>query len=120
MPKEEIGHILKALRKAARIKRQDVADALGVSVKTIGHWETGYAQPDANTLFILCDMYGTTVDAAFGIVKKDREYSARSAHLTAKLLADADLMDGLEKYFKMTDEKKQYVLQTINLLSGDL
>lgn len=118
MQKEERAQILKALRKAAHIKRQDVADTLGVSVKTIGHWETGYAQPDANTLFLLCDMYGTTVDAAFGIVKKDREFTPRSAHLTAKLLSEPELMDALEKYFDMTEAQKKHILQTIEMISG--
>lgn len=117
MPKEEIAKTLKRLRQAANIKRQEVADALGVSVKTIGHWETGYAQPDANTLFSLCDMYGTTVDTAFDIKKRDMDFSERSAHLTARMLSDPELIDAIEKYFTLSEEKRRHILQTIDVMA---
>lgn len=66
MTKEEIGKILKQLRLDAGKTQKEVATLLGKSQQLIGHWETGYSQPDANTLFILCRIYGTTVDKAFG------------------------------------------------------
>lgn len=46
--------------------QSEVAKIIGRNQQIIGHWETGYAQPDANTLFILCEIYNTTVDKAFG------------------------------------------------------
>lgn len=118
MHKKEIAKVLKDLRIAANMKRQGVADAMGVSVKTIGHWETGYAQPDANTLFQLCDLYGTTVDAAFGFEKKEMDFSERSAHITARMLAEPRLIDALEKYFRLTETQKQHVIQTIDVMSA--
>ena len=71
MTKEQIGSILKELRLQTGKTQKEVAEILGRKQPIIGHWETGYAQPDANTLFTLCDIYGTTVDAAFGFKKKD-------------------------------------------------
>ncbi len=71
MTKEEIGSILKNLRLTCGLTQKEVAKKLGRNQPIVGHWETGYAQPDANTLFMLCDIYGTTVDAAFGFKKKD-------------------------------------------------
>ena len=71
MTKEEIGLVLKQLRTACGMTQKEVADKIGRNQPIIGHWETGYAQPDANTLFILCDIYGTTVDEAFGFSKKN-------------------------------------------------
>lgn len=72
MTKAEIGSILRDLRIASGKTQKEVAEALGRTQQIIGHWETGYSQPDANTLFILCDIYGTTVDDAFGF-KKGKE-----------------------------------------------
>ena len=69
MTREEIAHILKTLRKKANMTQKDVAKHLGRTQQIVGHWETGYSQPDANTLFTLCDLYGTTVDNAFGFSK---------------------------------------------------
>ncbi len=71
MTKEEIGLILKGLRTSCGMTQKEVAETLGRKQQIIGHWETGYAQPDANTLFLLCDIYGTTVDEAFGFSRKE-------------------------------------------------
>lgn len=69
MTKEEIGSILKKLRIACGMTQKEVAERLGRNQPIVGHWETGYAQPDANTLFTLCNIYGVTVDDAFGFQK---------------------------------------------------
>lgn len=71
MTKEEIGTILKQLRIASGMTQAEIAGKIGRKQQIIGHWETGYAQPDANTLFTLCQYYGTTVDEAFGFKKKN-------------------------------------------------
>ena len=64
--KQEIGSILMKLREKAGKSREEVAELLGKSAKTIGHWETGYAQPDANTLFLLCTIYDADLNKSFG------------------------------------------------------
>lgn len=70
MTKEQIGAVLKDLRMKTGKTQKEVAEILGRKQQIIGHWETGYSQPDANTLFTLCELYGTTVDSAFGFTKK--------------------------------------------------
>lgn len=69
MTKEEIGLVLKKLRISCGMTQKEIAEKIGRKQQVIGHWETGYAQPDANTLFTLCDIYGVTVDDAFGFQK---------------------------------------------------
>lgn len=71
MTKEEIGSVLKGLRINNGKTQKEVAEILGRTQQIIGHWETGYSQPDANTLFKLCEIYGTTVDEAFGFKKEN-------------------------------------------------
>lgn len=66
MTKEEIGQVLRDLRTKSGKTQKEVAEIIGRKQQVIGHWETGYAQPDANMLFELCDIYNTTVDEAFG------------------------------------------------------
>lgn len=73
MTKEEIGEILKKLRLNSGMTQKEVAKIIGRTQQVIGHWETGYSQPDANTLFLLCDIYGTTIDKAFGLRKESKE-----------------------------------------------
>ena len=71
MTKQEIGKILKSAREATGLTQQQVAEKFGRKQQVVGHWETGYAQPDANTLFELCDLYGISIDEAFGKKKME-------------------------------------------------
>jgi len=66
MTKQEIGEVLKGARLSAGFTQAQVATLLNRKPQVVGHWETGYAQPDANTLFELCDIYGISIDEAFG------------------------------------------------------
>lgn len=84
MAKEEIGQILKELRLSCGKTQKEVAELLGRKQQIVGHWETGYSQPDANTLFTLCDIYGTTVDAAFGFKKSNMNISRKDIELLQK------------------------------------
>lgn len=84
MTKKEIGEVLKQLRSNCNKTQKEVARYLNKSQQLIGHWETGYSQPDINTLFTLYDFYGTTVDVAFGLVDGSRRY-IMNKFLTDKL-----------------------------------
>ena len=48
---------LKQYRVAKGLKGKDVAAKLGVSPKTVSAWECARAQPDADTLLMLCELY---------------------------------------------------------------
>lgn len=84
MTKEEIGQILKELRLSSGKTQKEVAELLGRKQQIVGHWETGYSQPDTNTLFTLCDIYGTTVDAAFGFKKSNITISKKDIEFIQK------------------------------------
>lgn len=76
MTKEDIGAILKQLRLTCNMTQKEVAEKIGRKQQIVGHWETGYAQPDANTLFTLCEIYGTTVDEAFGFSRNEQNITS--------------------------------------------
>lgn len=54
------------LRKAANETQNDLADALGVSNRTVSKWENGESEPDCHTLMELARHYRTTVDNLLG------------------------------------------------------
>lgn len=84
MNKEEIGAILKKMRLDSGMTQKEVAERLGRNQPIIGHWESGYSQPDANTLFTLCDIYGASVDEAFGFNKNNNVLSSGDHDLLKK------------------------------------
>lgn len=106
MTKEEIGAILKKLRTKSGKTQKEVATALGRTQQVVGHWETGYAQPDANTLFILCDLYGASVDVAFGFKKSPEELVYDSVDVQTK--------EFLEKFNQLNEEGKARLMQALD------
>ncbi len=100
MTKEEIGLVLKQLRVACGMTQKEVAEKIGRKQQIIGHWETGYAQPDANTLFLLCDIYGTTVDEAFGFLKNKN--------------ISASEYDYIKKYRSLDPQGKKHIDYELN------
>ena len=64
--KEQIASIIKKSRENAGLTQAQVAERVGKKQQTVASWEIGQSQPDANMLFTLFDMFGTSVDEAFG------------------------------------------------------
>lgn len=60
------GERLKAARETAGLSQAEVARKLGITRQAVGQWEAGVATPNPETLAMLADMYGTTVDALLG------------------------------------------------------
>lgn len=48
---------LRKLRKAAKLTQAELADKIKVDQRTISAWETGVAEPDMQTLSLLCDFF---------------------------------------------------------------
>lgn len=62
----ETGDRLKELRLKAGLSRDDVASALGVTIFTVGHWETGRRKPRFGKIEQLAALYNTTPSAIVG------------------------------------------------------
>lgn len=105
MTKQEIGQILKAAREAKGMTQKQVAETLGRRQQIVGHWETGYAQPDANTLFELCDIYDISIDEAFGKKKESADADdCRDEHF-----------EFFEKFDALDDHGKKLVMAVLDL-----
>ena len=115
MDKKEIGEILRSLRKKAKKSRKEVAEILNRSEKVVGHWETGYAQPDANTLFLLCKIYDADLNEAFGFGNSENSegeaFSIQGISLAKKQV--------LESIGALTDEQVNAVSSFIKYLTNN-
>ena len=90
--KEEIGQVIKESRLSAGLTQKQVAEALGRPQQTIASWETGKSQPDANTLFVLFQVLGRSVDEAFGFSKNEKKSPS-----TAEAAPGEDVSDMFDK-----------------------
>lgn len=96
MTKEEIAAVLKKIRLEAGMTQKAAAEKINRKQQTLASWETGQSQPDANTLFILCSTYGTTVDKAFGFAKTDDNKNSP----TPSGMGEEEIMESAEKIYK--------------------
>ena len=62
----ELKENLKLLRKQAGIGQAKLADMIGISPKTVSHWETGYTEPSVAELIKLADIYDVSIDELVG------------------------------------------------------
>lgn len=53
---------LKAMRTDKKLTQKAVGEAVGVSKKTVGAWESGKTVPDANKIDALCKLFGCSYD----------------------------------------------------------
>lgn len=53
---------LKAARVNANLTREDVAKALGVTMKTVWSWENGKTKPNLKYVEKICGLFGRSYD----------------------------------------------------------
>ena len=102
--KKEIGAVLRKMRERAGFTQKQVAEHFGRKQQVIGHWETGYAQPDVSTLFELCDLYNSDVSVEFGFKTKKSPGADESAPGDKKINDIMELVSGLD------DSQKVFLL----------
>ena len=72
---QNIGTVIKQLRRRLRVGQGDLAETLGVSVQAVSKWETGRANPDLYLLPKLAEYFGVSIDSLFAGVQDVQELS---------------------------------------------
>ena len=96
---------IKEMRTARGWTQQDLADKLNTKYQTIGHYETGRREPDIDTIFRLCDIFGCSADYLLG----------RSDLPDPQLTADeADLV---QRYRALSETGREFIRHSVALAS---
>lgn len=66
----ELGSHIKEHRKELGLSKDDLAERIYVSRQTISNWECGRTYPDVQSLLLLSNVFGVTVDS---LIKGDVE-----------------------------------------------
>ena len=97
------------------VSAYQVSKATGVSTATLSEWKKGKYVPKSDKLAALAAYFGVTEE--YLRTGQDTRYETGNADLLAEIIGDLELIDALKKYMSLSDEKKQHVLNMINLLS---
>ena len=97
---------LKEYREKAGLSIKEAGDAIGKSDKTISAWEHGRGQPDADMLFVLCNLYGIKNISVFYGIETNTNLSPDENEL-------------LRNYRAADDEGKQHIQYTARLAANN-
>lgn len=100
---------LRQFRQRANLTAKEVGEQIGKSEKTVSGWEHGRGQPDADTLFRLCEIYEIRSIAEF--YSEEYEISEETiSHDEKELLAI---------YRSMNDTGRSLLLDTARTFVGN-
>lgn len=109
----EIGQIIKDARKAKGLTQEELGKRVGVQKSAIAKYENGKVvnikRSTLQKLADALDLRGS--DLIIGSNPKE------AAELHAKVLLDSDLMESLELYYTLTEEKQRMVRELIRSLA---
>lgn len=93
---------LKSLRENRGISQKFVAEKIGINNSTLSGYESGYREPDAETLKKLADFYEVTTDYLLG-----RTNNPNFSYNTEKFINELDLGLGVEEILERYNLKYQ-------------
>lgn len=79
--KENMGQIIKRLRKERNITQEELAEQLNISAQAISKWENGMSMPDISQVVPLANLFGVPTDVLFGVYGTEHE---KEVHLRLK------------------------------------
>lgn len=97
---------LKELRLSRGLLQSDIAKVINKSERTVGFYETGERDMGTETLGVLADFFGVSVDYILG-----RDTITEPIEIAASMKDKADLS-------QMSDKDKEYILDLIERLKG--
>lgn len=108
---QPFGQRLAALRRAAGLTQQQLADKTGISRRMIAHYETQPSNPPSAVILKLARAVAATTDELLGVQRSAR--LPRSAQAPRSTL-DVRLWRKLQKITELPEEKRRALLQVID------
>ena len=108
-----VGTNIRYYRKLNNLSQQELAYKLGVTNKAISSWEKDRTEPNMGYVNKMCGIFGCNASN----ISNEASLGIKSGELSAIVALDTELQDMIEKYLKLSDEKKTSIRNMINLLS---
>ena len=100
------------------LKNADVARATGISNMTLSDWKRGKSVPKADKMQKIAKYLNVSFE--YLMTGKEKEISLpEQMDLWNMVKSDKDMLNALEKYIFLSDDKKKHIVDMINLLSEE-
>lgn len=95
MERKTMGAFIAVLRKSSGMTQKELAEKLGVSDKTISHWERDESAPDISVIPVIAEIFGVTCDELL----RGEKASETAPTVTATVKGEKQVKYLLEKSF---------------------
>lgn len=111
MDMQKIGSFLKELRKERNMTQEQLGEKIGVTNKTISRWETGNYMPPVESLILLSDIYGISINELLAgeYVENDKIKEVADENITK-------VLEELEKDYQKFENKMILLLGITTVL----
>lgn len=111
MNKQPMGDLITQLRKERRMTQKDLADKMNVTDKAVSKWERNLSCPDINSLPLLAETLGVSVEELLNTTKKEEKANEKLDNIIDLILKVIPLAMGVEVVVTS-------VLKQIDIYSG--
>ncbi|MCM1171185.1 MAG: helix-turn-helix domain-containing protein [Clostridium sp.] len=108
--------IFQKLLKNAGLKPSDVTKATGIASSTLTDWKMGRSTPKQDKMQQIADFLGVSLTYLMTGKEKEKPNYEGQVELWLKIRHDDKMLSALEKFYNLSDKKKAYVLELIDLL----
>lgn len=98
MEQQRVGRFLKELRKEKNLTREQLAEQLNVSGRTVSRWETGSNMPDISILVDLAEFYNVSIPE---IIDGERKSETMNEEVKETALKLSDYAETINQKIKM-------------------
>ncbi len=102
------------LKKEKKMSDADIHRATGIAKSTLSDWKKGEYTPKQDKLILIAECLGVSVD--YLMTGEESKFSKERALLEVQITDDEALMQRLNKYMELSQEKKDLILNMIDNL----
>ncbi len=88
-----------------------------IATSTFSDWKKGKSTPKADKMQIIADYFNVSLEYLMTGKESALGKFAEQGNLLVRIRNDERLFKALEKYFSLTDEQKNHILDLIEILS---
>lgn len=110
----------RALREAAGLSREEVANRFGISVQAVGGWETGATTPKPSRLPILAEMYNVPIEKFLKVNQLSTQSTDKASNESVTDISHMDYSTALNKRGGPKMKLLDYLVSDVDRAKDDI
>lgn len=110
--------VFEKLCELSHITPYKVGKATGIATSTLSDWKNGKSVPKQDKMQKIADYFGVSIDYLTTGKKTEFEIRGQEADLLVTIRHDKEMLNALEKFYKLSSRQKKHIFELIDLLGN--